>query len=109
MKALLTLILLIPMVVSSCSSRKEHEIVGNWEENGDSGYWAFHEDGTVEARAQGKGLSGNYAFISDSKIKLQFSGKGAVLGPQVYNFTISGDTMTWQGIDGKKTEFTRAK
>lgn len=109
MKAFSTLILLVAMMVSSCSARKEHGIVGNWEEDGDSGYWAFHEDGTVEARAQGKGLSGSYAFISESKIKLQFSGKGAVLGPQVYSFTISGDTMTWHGIDGKKTEFTRAK
>jgi hypothetical protein len=103
------LLFLIAIIVSSCSKRPEDQIVGNWDEAGGSGYWDFHQDGTVELRAEGKGLSGHYAFINDSKIKLQLGGTGSALGPQVYDFTLAGDTMTWQGIDGRKTEFTRAK
>jgi hypothetical protein len=110
MKASTTFILAaFTLILSSCSKPQQPAIVGRWHEVGTSAIGAFHEDGTVELSSGGSEVSGKYSFITDGKLKIELSGKGAALGPRVYQFTLSGDKMTWIDVDGQKTEFLRAQ
>ena len=97
------------LILTSCSKPEQPAVVGRWHEVGTTTVGAFHEDGTVELSTGGSEVSGKYSFITDGKIKIELSGKGAALGPRVYQFTVSGDKMTWIDVDGQKSEYLRAR
>jgi hypothetical protein len=97
------------IILQACSRPEQSAIVGHWHELGTTAVAAFHEDGTVEISTGESQVSGTYSFITDGKMKIELSGKGAALGPRVYQFTVSGDKMTWIDVDGQKSEYLRAR
>jgi hypothetical protein len=102
--SLLTLMLLV-----SCSRGPDKQILGRWQEAGTSSIATFHEDNTVELSTGKGGASGKFSFITPNKLKLELMVKSSMIGPQVYEVTISSNKMTWTDVDRVTTEFSRIK
>jgi hypothetical protein len=54
-------------------------------------------------------LSGKYTFVDRNRIKVELGGLGALPGPQVYTYSVSGDELTLTDAEGKESRYRRVK
>ncbi|MDD5037089.1 MAG: hypothetical protein PHE55_20370 [Methylococcaceae bacterium] len=91
----------------SCSLKPEDEIVGKWNEADSTAIMEFFKDGTFTVAIQGMSVAGNYKFLDKDRIRIDLGGQGALKGPLVAKFSISGNELTWTMPGGKPSIYRR--
>jgi len=106
LKILLVWVLVISMLVlSACSGTGA--IVGTWKDSlGQT--MTFFKDGTVTTGGL-LAMTGTYTFPDNTHLKIEFQGLGALVGAQVYEYKVSGNTLTLSTSIGVQTVYTKVK
>ncbi|MDI6735075.1 MAG: hypothetical protein QME42_02585 [bacterium] len=97
----------IVVLLSSCASKPENEIVGKWEEIGGTESIEFFKDGTVSGVDKGRSMVGSYKFVDKDRIKMEMGGFGALTGPVIMKVSFSGGELTFTTQDSKVLKYSK--
>jgi hypothetical protein len=92
------------MFLASCGNDPKVAIIGKWSEPQGMSY-EFFPDGTVRSAIS----VGKFSFPDQTHIKMEFGGLEAFGGPQLWGYSIKGDSLSLTWGDTKTFELHRAK
>lgn len=80
------------------------------------GKWHFADGSTMEFLKDGTAMAGglipmtgNYSYPAQGRVRINWGGLGALVGPQVYDYDISGDTLVMTDQVGVTWTCTRLR
>lgn len=103
---LVSVILAILFGVSGC--KKQNAIIGKWKAE-DGSFLEFFKDGTVEIQGGLIRAVGKYSFPDKGTLRLDLEGLWGIVGPTLYDYKISGKTLTLIDQFGSTVQLTKAK
>lgn len=104
--AILILILLFLLLSIGCLRQKS--IVGKWQPTSGTETMEFFKDGTVATEGGPMALTGKYTILDEKRLKIEFGGMGALAGPMMATYEISGDELTLTAQNGSVGKYRRA-
>ena len=101
--------LLLCVLIMCTACKLGFTLVGKWEaEDGSS--VTFSRDGTVIFEGGFLTIVGNYRVLDGHRLRVDLQGIWGLGGPAVYEYQISGDTLTLIGGPlSTVTEYTRVR
>lgn len=94
------------LLISGCSTKQI--LVGKWQNEQSGEILEFFKDGTITMTTSGMSLTGSYAILDATNLKITLSGLFSIGGPQVYEYSVSGNILTLT-IYGVASQYTKVK
>lgn len=111
MRAITQLLFLIlsSLLLISCSSNLESQIIGKWKEIDGTETIEFFKDGTVSVVDEDMPMGGDYKFVDDGHLRIELGGLGALVGPMVFTVSISKNELSLTDANGKVSKYRRVE
>lgn len=96
-------------LLASCGPKPEKTIIGKWKRTKNPKTIEFLEDGTVSIVSGEWCAVGDYKFINAKRVRLELGGIWALIGPIIYNVSITQDKLILTTADGESSEYQKVK
>ena len=100
----------IALVLLATACSPQNAIIGKWESAGAGivNTLEFFQDGTVRSTTGTLIVTGTYKFVDDDTIRVDLSGLLGLIGSQLFDVSISGNTLTLES-GGTSITYNRVK
>jgi hypothetical protein len=102
----LSILVICLLLISACSPKQK--LIGKWQNEQSGEILEFFKDGTISMTTLGMSFTGSYSILDDTNLKITISGLLGIGGSQIYEYSVSGDTLTLT-IYGIASQYTKAK
>lgn len=103
---LLAIVIMLILLIS-CSISLEKQIIGEWHEIDGTEIIELFKDGSITLNSRYLRVNGIYKFAEKDKISVEFNTEGALKGPFVAQVSIIDNKLTWVMPDGKVSSYKR--
>ena len=104
--SVILVLILIAMILAGCA--KERGIAGKWQREDGGETVEYQKDGSfIATEKNGQVINAQYFIIDENQMRFQMAGLGALAGPLILKYHLSGDELSINGPDGTPAKYHR--